>query len=541
MTAETSPRTVEASWEALYHFRQRLDDQMEVLHEQGRDLLEVLEALLQEVRGRLDASGAVIRLSADPLNPFSTDSVAGDDSEFSPADEPGWSDQGELRVYTTTLDVGSEVLGTLSLALGLAFSGQEGLSTEWIERYAEALSEQVDNLVFHNREKQRQHRLAVQVQLALETPVFEDGLDDAIDLLVDNLPIEGLLFLYRNDHFLDPERIAYRIYDSSGSCVRDNVTNPLPLLDDVLGRTHLDALDTYSLPQGVHLGKGLMGEIPLIHAGRHELLMGRLVYWLEEGAPVAAVQAQAEILRSCVVQRLADYNKETRNLEKYFSPEAVLRLLREQDYDQRFLQPRLETIGILFADVSGFTSLSESALADPRDTGHFIDLWSEGTTRILMEHGGVMDKLIGDCIMGLFGPPFFELGPRDLALQVCQAALEIREFTRHMLDAPEMEPLRQALEEAGGLDVSTGVNLAPSAVGIFGPNRDYTAFGSGINNSARIQAVAKPGETLALDPVVQALEGFDTRAHGFAFEAAGDVRVKNVAEPLVYHRVTALS
>jgi class 3 adenylate cyclase len=377
------------------------------------------------------------------------------------------------------------------------------------------------------------------VQLCLETPVFEDGLDEAIHLLVSQLPIDGVLFLYRNDHFLDPERIAYRLYDSSGECTYDNIARPHPDLAMLQG-ARLTELAPRDLPESIHPGERAPGEIPLVHAGSHEFVMGRLIYWLEEGAPVTAVRAQAEILRSCVVQRLADYSKETRNLEKYFSPNAVLRLLRQKDYHQRFLLPRLETIGVLFADVSGFTSLSESALADPRDTGHFIDLWSEGATRILMEHGGVMDKLIGDCVMGLFGPPFFEQSPEELARAVCQAALEIRVFTRGMLETPEMAKLKAALEEAGGLDVSTGVNLAPAAVGIFGPNKDYTAFGSGINNTARIQSVAKPGQTLALKDVVDVLEGKLETSAGFRFGGSGEVRVKNVAEPLVYYGVEAL-
>jgi class 3 adenylate cyclase len=535
MSEAPKSHPIEGSWESLYHFRQHLDDLMESFQGQGRDLHEILEALLLEIQEKLQAQGAVIRLDADPRNNLSTESVIGDNSSFSPAHEPGWTDQGGLHVYTTTLDVGDEILGTLSLALGLAFSEKGKLSKEWIEHFAEAMAEQVDNLVYHVRESERQHRLAVHVQLCLETPVFEDGLDEAIHLLVKNLPIQQILFLYRNDHFLAPEKIAYRLYDEKGENSANNFTCPHPELDPVLKTLRLDSLEGSDLPDSLNQGMGPEGEMPLVHAGRQQHIMGRLIYWLEEGAPITTVRAQAQILRSCVVQRLADYSKETRNLEKYFPPGAVLRLLREEDYDHRFLVPRLETIGILFADVSGFTALSETVLQDPRDTGKFIDLWSEGATRILMEHGGVMDKLIGDCVMGLFGPPFFEQSPAEMASSVCRAALEIRQFTREMMEAPEMAKLKQALEKAGGLDVSTGVQIAPAAVGIFGPNRDYTAFGSGINNTARIQAVAKPGQTLALQGIVDALKGQEELSQGLAFGESGEVKVKNVARPLVYY------
>ena len=75
---------------------------------------------------------------------------------------------------------------------------------------------------------------------------------------------------------------------------------------------------------------------------------------------------------------------------------------------------------------------------------------------------------------------------------------------------------------------SAAASCSPASVGFFGPNDDYTAFSSGMNNTARLQGVAGAGEILCMERFVGVL-GETGR-----FSDPRHAEVKNVAEPLPY-------
>ena len=134
--------------------------------------------------------------------------------------------------------------------------------------------------------------------------------------------------------------------------------------------------------------------------------------------------------------------------------------------------------------------------------------------------------MIGDCVIGLFGPPFFEDEPAKRCANALDAAVAISELTRALTEDPLLKVELERLGEP--LDVATGLNWCPVSVGFFGPNDDYTAFSSGMNNTARLQGIAEGGEILCMQELVDAL-GAPER-----FGEARSANVKNVAEPLVF-------
>jgi class 3 adenylate cyclase len=139
------------------------------------------------------------------------------------------------------------------------------------------------------------------------------------------------------------------------------------------------------------------------------------------------------------------------------------------------------------------------------------------------EHGGVFDKMVGDCIIALFGPPFYDEPPGERLARALRCAAEIRAMTNKLPQRSSFEALRD-----GGLSVSTGVNLAPLFVGQFGPNSNFTGFSSGMNNTARLQGCAGKDEILVMEDAIGALAD----GHGFTFGETRSAPVKNVAEPL---------
>jgi class 3 adenylate cyclase len=224
-----------------------------------------------------------------------------------------------------------------------------------------------------------------------------------------------------------------------------------------------------------------------------------------------------------VRQRVVDFNKEWRTLARSFRPEDVGRLLLEHDYTKTFLAPREAEVGILYVDISGFTSLSEKVLRSPAKVAELVEIWSREAVNLVWKHGGVFDKMVGDCVIGLFGPPFYDLAPADRLASALRCAVEIRDMTRNLPSRAGFEHLRNA-----DLGVSTGVNLAPLFVGQFGPNDNFTGFSSGMNNTARLQGCAGKNEILVMEDAAARVAA----DAAFSFGPGRGAKVKNVADPL---------
>jgi class 3 adenylate cyclase len=97
---------------------------------------------------------------------------------------------------------------------------------------------------------------------------------------------------------------------------------------------------------------------------------------------------------------------------------------------------------------------------------------------------------------------------------------------------PEINRLTEVLG-LPGLGVAIGVNLAPTYCGLFGPNRQYTGFSTGMNQAARLQSLGSFRETLVMQSVKESLG--DDGAH--AWGPLQETVVKNVAAPLRYYKL----
>ena len=222
--------------------------------------------------------------------------------------------------------------------------------------------------------------------------------------------------------------------------------------------------------------------------------------------------------------RVVDFNQEWKRLSHHFPRAVVRRLLQQEDYVDSYLSPREREVAILYCDISGFTRLSEQILQEPALIGQLIDAWSARVVDFIWQSGGVFDKMVGDCIIGMWGPPLFELTPQQACQQAAHAARQIRDYTRALPSLPDVPALtgRHDLE----VGVATGLNYCPLFVGTFGPDENYTGFSSGMNNTARLQGLATRDEILCMEAFARTLG---------APEALGPMRsaaVKNVAEPL---------
>ncbi|MEW6269457.1 MAG: adenylate/guanylate cyclase domain-containing protein [Thermodesulfobacteriota bacterium] len=139
---------------------------------------------------------------------------------------------------------------------------------------------------------------------------------------------------------------------------------------------------------------------------------------------------------------------------------------------------------VLFADVAGFTAMSERL--DPEDVTQVMNACFEMVERIVCEHGGTVDKYIGDCVMAIFGAPH---AIEHAAERAVSAALAIRSGLVSFNDAHEL-PVR--------LEVHSGINSGLVIAGGVGGHikKDYTVMGDTVNLASRLEDASEKGQIL---------------------------------------------
>ena len=173
-------------------------------------------------------------------------------------------------------------------------------------------------------------------------------------------------------------------------------------------------------------------------------------------------------------------------------------------------------VTVLFADVAGFTSISEKL--DPEEVHQIMD----GCFKILMDeihnHQGTINQFTGDGVMALFGAP---VAIENHAQNACQAALAIQSAIRDY---------GKELKSKSGIDfkIRIGLNSGPVIVGSIGDDlrMDYTAIGDTTNLAARMESMAEPG-TILVSPIT-----YKRVNQQFEFKPLGETEVKGKKEPL---------
>ncbi|RUM95919.1 adenylate/guanylate cyclase domain-containing protein [Pseudaminobacter arsenicus] len=178
------------------------------------------------------------------------------------------------------------------------------------------------------------------------------------------------------------------------------------------------------------------------------------------------------------------------------------------------------TVTVLFADLSGFTALSEQL--DPEVMQAMQNELFEEMTAAVQSFGGFVDKFIGDALLALFGAPVSHEDDPERALR---AALDMIRRTALM------EERSKAL--GSPLMLHIGINTGQVVAGAFGASnvKSYSVTGDTVNIAQRLQSIAAPGEVL-VGPLTHRL----TR-HGFAYEALGDIALRGKTGRILVHRL----
>lgn len=236
---------------------------------------------------------------------------------------------------------------------------------------------------------------------------------------------------------------------------------------------------------------------------------------------ISAVAAQTAIAveNARAHERLAREEVARANYSR-FLPEYVVKQMLENPESFK-LGGVNQTITILFADIRGFTSISEHA--PPEKIVGLLNRYFSAMTDIIFAHGGTLDKYLGDGLMALFGAP--TTTPED-ASNALNAAVAMQ---RRLLG------INQELRDEGLAEVGVGIGLHTGevTVGYIGSERrsEYTAIGDSVNTASRLESNAKGGQILISDVTAKAARS------RYKLHPREPITVKNRKQPVTLWEV----
>lgn len=209
---------------------------------------------------------------------------------------------------------------------------------------------------------------------------------------------------------------------------------------------------------------------------------------------------------------------------RFVSAEVRDRIVNMALEDPDLIQPggRQMEISVLFADIRGFTTISEKL--PPSDVVEVLNQYLDSMEEQVFEQGGTLDKYTGDGMMVIFGAPIEQ---PDHAERAVRAALGMQRA------AAEVSRQRGGTQKlAYGIGIATG----PAVVGHIGSQRrlDYTAIGDTVNLAARLEGKAPPNTTFINRAAYEAVKD------SAVVEELEPMMVKGKAKPVVVYKVLGL-
>ena len=163
---------------------------------------------------------------------------------------------------------------------------------------------------------------------------------------------------------------------------------------------------------------------------------------------------------------------------QYLSPEMVNRLAESNE--SLVLGGERKEMTFLFSDIRGFTKISEQYKEDPEALTQLINQLLTVLSNAILDHGGTIDKYMGDCIMAFWNAPTDQDDHRQLAIKAAHAMNQaLDEFNLSMKGNLEFE-----------LEIGIGINSGECIVGNMGSDKrfDYTVLGDSVNLASRLES-----------------------------------------------------
>jgi adenylate cyclase len=205
-------------------------------------------------------------------------------------------------------------------------------------------------------------------------------------------------------------------------------------------------------------------------------------------------------------------------ISRYVSPQMCQEILNDPGLLQ--LGGLRRKVTILFADIKGFTALSEKM--EPEKVVEVLNTFFTEMVELVFQHQGTLDKFLGDALMVDFGVPV-EIPQAPAQAVACALAMHRR------LDVMR----NQGLTPIKGIRI--GINTGEAIVGNIGSNKrmDFTVIGDAVNVAARLQELTKElkADTLVSEATFREVEG------QFRFQAVPPVVLRGRRKPTTLYRL----
>ena len=237
------------------------------------------------------------------------------------------------------------------------------------------------------------------------------------------------------------------------------------------------------------------------------------------------VQARTDTLDRLVAERTSELENVANRLAKYLSPQIYSSIFSAKGEATGALARK--NLTIFFSDIEGFTDISDGM--EPERLSFFINTYLSEMSNIAIDHGGTIDKFIGDAILVFFGDPETE-GDRDDALRCARMALRMRDRVR------ELEKVWHENGISKPLRVRMGITTGYCTVGNFGSEHrlEYTVLGGPVNLASRLQTAAEADTILISDSTYLLIQdAADTTP-------IGEITPKGFARPVACYRLNGL-
>jgi adenylate cyclase len=217
--------------------------------------------------------------------------------------------------------------------------------------------------------------------------------------------------------------------------------------------------------------------------------------------------AAVAVERARLNQKIVAEEKKRERLGRFLSPQVTSRILATSESQSSALGiPEVKEVSVLFADIVGFTSMSEKM--SPAAVALVLNDYLSRMTDVIFKYEGTLDKYIGDAIMAVFGAP---LDMPDHAVRAIHSGLEMQE---------RLQEFNSERKEGPTIRIRIGINSGKVVAGEIGSinKKEYTVLGDTVNTASRLESsVAKPGMVVVGENTYElAKEQFECRSLGKA-------------------------
>ncbi|HEY0371413.1 MAG TPA: adenylate/guanylate cyclase domain-containing protein [Thermoanaerobaculia bacterium] len=250
-----------------------------------------------------------------------------------------------------------------------------------------------------------------------------------------------------------------------------------------------------------------------IHIGRFQEEDLDLLTALANFAAVAIERAQ-------LAEKIVQERQIRAKMERYHSPAVIDAIVKGAGIDEDEITTA--EVSILFADISGFTSVSETKA--PEEVAAYLSNFFSAAVDAIFAYGGTLDKFIGDAVMAFFGAPIHQDDHADRAIMAGLMLMERVDVWNAQRELESLPPVR----------VRIGINSGPAVVGNVGTEKrvDYTVLGSSVNIASRLESgVAKPGQLVISQNTLNLVVG------SFETEALGEFALKGLQQKMPVYSV----